>query len=90
MKIVCICGNGLGSSFLLEMNVKAVVKDLGFDFDIDHSDIGSAYQGMADLIVCASDLYDNCTRFGEAIGLNNIMDKNELKEKLETFLESRK
>ncbi len=81
--IVCICGSGLGSSFLVEMNVKTVLKDLGFpDIEVEHTDLGSAWPGIADLIVCGSDLYDNLKRFGQTIGLDNIMDKNELKEKL--------
>ena len=87
-KIVCICGNGLGSSFLLEMNVKAVLKDLGMnEVEVEHSDMGSAFVGMADLIVCASDLKDSLERFGDTIGLNNLMDKNEIKTKIEVFLE---
>ena len=87
-KIVCICGNGLGSSFLLEMNVKVVLKDLDVtNVEVEHADMGSAWQGMADLIVCASDLKNNLEKFGETIGLNNIMDKNELKEKLANYLD---
>lgn len=82
-KIVCICGSGLGSSFLVEMNVVTVLKDLGFpDIEVEHTDLGSAWPGLADLIVCGSDLYDNLKRFGDTIALDNIMDKNELKEKL--------
>mgnify|MGYP001209466191 CR=1 FL=1 len=86
-KIACICGNGLGSSFLLEMNVKTVLKDMGItDIEVEHADMGSAWPGMADLIVCASDLKNNLEKFGKTIGLNNIMDKNELKEKLSLHL----
>ncbi len=86
-KIVCICGNGLGSSFLLEMNVKAVLKDLNrTDIEVEHSDMGSAYKGMANLIICANDLKDNLTRFGNTAGLNNIMSKSEIKTILEDFL----
>ncbi|MBN2849328.1 MAG: PTS ascorbate transporter subunit IIB, partial [Erysipelotrichaceae bacterium] len=28
-KILCVCGSGLGSSFLVEMNVSKVLKKLG-------------------------------------------------------------
>ena len=86
-KITCICGNGLGSSFLLEMNVKAVLKDLGMTgVEVDHSDMSSAWEGMADLIVCANDLKVNLERFGATVGLDNLMDKNEIKTKIEDFL----
>lgn len=86
-KVVCICGNGLGSSFLLEMNVKAVLKDMGMpNVEVEHADMGSAWPGMADLIVCANDLRPNLVKFGDTIGLNNIMNKNELKEKITEYL----
>lgn len=86
-KVVCICGSGLGSSFLVEMNVKTVLKQLGLpDVEVEHTDLGSAWPGIADLIVCGNDLYDNLERFGDTIGLSNIMDKVELKEKLSKYL----
>lgn len=86
-KVVCICGSGLGSSFLVEMNVKTVLKQLGLpDIEVEHTDLGSAWPGIADLIVCGQDLYDNLTRFGDVVGLDNIMDKVELKEKLQAYL----
>lgn len=89
-KVVCICGSGLGSSFLVEMNVKTVLKGLGLpQIEVEHTDLGSAWQGMADLIVCGKDLYDNLKRFGEVIALDNIMDKNELQEKLSAFLKEK-
>ncbi len=86
-KIVCICGSGLGSSFLVEMNVKSVLKEMGItDIHVEHSDMSSAWKGMADLIVCANDLKDSLDRFGDTIGLENIMDKDELKSKLKDYM----
>ena len=82
-KVVCICGSGLGSSFLVEMNVKSILKELGLSkVEVEHTDVGSAWPGMADLIVCGSDLASVLARNGEILALNNIMDKKELKDKL--------
>lgn len=89
-KISCICGSGLGSSFLVEMNVKAVLKDLGLkDIEVEHTDLGSAWPGIADVIVCGADLYDNLKKFATIVSLKNIMDKNELKEKLSVTLKEK-
>lgn len=86
-KIMCICGSGLGSSFLVEMNVQKVMKELGLpDVEVEHTDLGSAWPGIADLIICGNDLYENLERFGDTIGLLNIMDKVELKTKLTKYL----
>lgn len=85
-KIACICGSGLGSSLILSMNVTSVLKELNrTEIKVDHYDLGSAWPGLADVIICGDDLYDNCTRFGDVISLKNIMDKRELKEKLSTY-----
>ncbi len=86
-KIVCICGSGLGSSFLVEMNVNTVLKDLGLsNIEVEHTDVGSAWPGLADLIVCGSDLENVLKRHGDVLALDNIMDKNELKDKLSKYL----
>ena len=34
MKITAVCGTGLGSSFMLEMNVKKVLKELGVTAEV--------------------------------------------------------
>jgi PTS system ascorbate-specific IIB component len=86
-KIACICGSGLGSSFLVEMNVKDYLKSVNLnDIEVEHMDLGSAWPGVADLIVCGSDLEDNVKKFADTIALDNIMDKNELKDKLGKYL----
>ncbi len=89
-KIVAICGMGFGSSFIVEMNIKNTLKELGVStVEVDHMDLGSAYEGVADLIVCGEDLVDNCKRFGEVMSLRNLFDKEEMKSKLEAVLKEK-
>lgn len=38
MKIMAICGSGLGSSFMVEMNIKKVLKKLNIDAEVEHSE----------------------------------------------------
>ncbi|WP_246768937.1 PTS sugar transporter subunit IIB, partial [Salmonella enterica] len=45
MKIMAICGSGLGSSFMVEMNIKKVLKKLNIDAEVEHSDLSSATPG---------------------------------------------
>ena len=42
MKIVAVCGMGIGTSVLLKMNAEKVLQDLGIDADIEAADIGVA------------------------------------------------
>ena len=87
MKLVCICGSGLGSSFLLEMNVKDTLKALGVEgVEVEHSDLDSCTSDMADVFVVAVDIADEVHRLGEVVIINNIIDKKELHEKLKELM----
>ncbi|MCE5154384.1 PTS sugar transporter subunit IIB [Staphylococcus hyicus] len=84
MKILVVCGHGLGSSFMVEMNVQEVLKTLNLEstVDVEHSDIMTASPEMADLFICGRDLEENAARLGEVLILDNILDKQELENKL--------
>lgn len=56
MKIMAICGSGLGSSFMVEMNIKKVLKKMDIEAEVEHSDLSSATPGAADLFVMAKDI----------------------------------
>ncbi len=89
-KILCVCGSGLGSSFLVEMNVSKVLKKLGLpDIEASHSAATDVYKGAADLFVVGKDMYDICSPYGDCIILNNIISLPELEEKLSTYLKSK-
>ncbi|ALN77448.1 PTS sugar transporter subunit IIB [Staphylococcus agnetis] len=84
MKILVVCGHGLGSSFMVEMNVQEVLKMLNVEstIDVEHSDIMTASPEMADLFICGRDLEENAARLGDVLILDNILDKQELEDKL--------
>ncbi|ERK31345.1 PTS sugar transporter subunit IIB [Clostridium intestinale] len=84
MKILVCCGSGLGSSFMMEINIKKVLKELNVtNVDVDHSDLGSAKGTKADVYVGTRDIASQLTSLGgEVISLNSMIDLNELKSKL--------
>ncbi|PTH58483.1 PTS sugar transporter subunit IIB [Staphylococcus agnetis] len=88
MKILVVCGHGLGSSFMVEMNVQEVLKTLNVEstIDVEHSDIMTASPEMADLFICGRDLEENAARLGDVLILDNILDKQELEDKLTSKL----
>lgn len=52
-KIVCFCGSGLGSSFMMEMNCKKALTSLGIEgVTVEHTTLADITPGMADLFVC--------------------------------------
>ena len=89
-KIQCVCGVGLGSSFLVEMNVKKVLKALGVTtIEVEHSAATDAYKGSADLYICGKDMVNTLLQNGPCIALNNIMSMSELEEKLTEHLKEK-
>ena len=88
---MCFCGSGLGTSFVMEMNVKKALKNLGIeDVKVDHSTIDDVVPGAADLFVCSADLVPNAEKAGKAVGLNNMVSVKEIEEKLKAAFEEDK
>ncbi|WP_110955646.1 PTS sugar transporter subunit IIB [Anaerosinus massiliensis] len=87
MKILVCCGHGLGSSFMIEMNIKKVLTELGVEATVEHSDLSSASGIKADIYVGTRDIATQLTSLGgKVVSLNNMIDKKELKEKMEAAL----
>jgi len=83
MKILVCCGSGLGSSFMIQMNIEKVLKELNIEAEVDHSDLSSAMGMKSDIYVGTRDIASELTNLGgQVISLNNMIDKKELKEKL--------
>ena len=86
MKIMAICGSGLGSSFMVEMNIKKVLKKMGIEADVEHSDLSSAIPSEADLFVMAKDIAASASiPDNQLIVITNIIDINELETKLRAY-----
>ncbi len=59
-KVLIVCGNGLGSSFIVEMNVKKIIKELNKEAEVSHTDLTSAKSETADIILSARILRNIC------------------------------
>ena len=87
-KIMCFCGSGLGTSFVMEMNAKKALKNLGIEgVTVEHSTIDDVVPGAADLFICSTDLVANAEKAGKTIGLNNMVAIKEIQEKLQKVFE---
>ncbi|MFB5743913.1 PTS sugar transporter subunit IIB [Cedecea sp. S5-13] len=90
MKIMAICGSGLGSSFMVEMNIKKVLKKLNIEAEVEHSDLSSATPGAADVFVMAEDIAASASLpDSQLVVINNIIDINELENKLSAYFAGR-
>lgn len=83
MKMAAVCGSGLGSSFMVEMNINSVLKELGITgVEVAHYDMGSATPDLADVFFVGGDLADSAQHLGNVVVLESIIDMDELREKV--------
>ncbi len=89
MKITVVCGNGLGTSLMMEMSIKTILKDLGVSADVDHVDLGSAKGTPSDIFVGTKDIAEQLVAQsvgGKIVALDNMIDKKAMKERLSLAL----
>ena len=63
MKIIAVCGMGIGTSILLKMNAEKALDQLGISADVEAADIGSAKgaAASADLVLTSQELAEELT-----------------------------
>jgi ascorbate PTS system EIIB component len=87
MKIMVVCGNGLGSSFIMELNVKKALTEMGKTAEVDHTDLASAKTVPADIYIGAADIVGQLDDGNRTIvTLENMMNISEIKTKLENHI----
>lgn len=92
MKIAAVCQSGLGSSFMIQMNIESVLKDEGVDTDnieVTRFDTGGLNINAADYFFLGSDLAEQASDLPQerVFVLQSIIDKSELQEKINTLLD---
>ena len=91
MKIVTICGAGIGSSGILKVNAERVLRRLDIEAEVVAADIASLalVAGDAQVILTSSEFVEAIgTTFADVIVIDNYFDTEELTAKLEAALGS--
>lgn len=87
VKILAVCGMGLGSSLMLRMGVEKVLEQEGIEGTVEVSDVSSAKGERADIIVAAPEIAEQLEgHSAEVIAIINMADKNEIKEKIVGYI----
>jgi PTS system ascorbate-specific IIB component len=82
-KVLAVCSTGLGSSFMVHMNIEKVLKELGIDgVTVDHADLGSVAPGDAAAVFVGQDLAEAAAHLGDVVVLDSIIDLDELRGKV--------
>jgi PTS system ascorbate-specific IIB component len=85
MKIVAVCGMGIGTSVLLKMNAEKVLAKLGVDADVEAADMGVARGAAqtAEIVLTSEELAEEIGEVpANVIIINNFFDLDEITEKL--------
>lgn len=86
--LVC-CRAGMGSSMMLKIKCDQVINEEKLPIETEHGNLDSLIGFTGDLVITMSDLTNELSadpRVPSAIGITNIVDKKEIKEKLTAWL----
>lgn len=86
MKIMAVCGHGIGSSFMMEMNIKKALAKIGVEAEVGHTDLASVTPADADVFVMAKDIACSSNiAEDKIIVVKNIISVSEFEEKLTAY-----
>lgn len=87
LRIITVCGVGMGSSLILRMWTEDVLKKLGIPAKVEASDAAQARGADVDLVLTSPALVATCSGGkGEVIGIHSFTNHDEIEEKLLDYL----
>lgn len=83
LKILAVCGFGVGSSMILKMKIEEVIKEHGIEAEVVTTDVGTATSVICDVIFTSKELESNIRKSAKVpvIAIKNFIDKKEIAEK---------
>lgn len=87
LKVVTVCGNGIGSSLLLKMKIEELAKEAEIDIEAESVDSGNAQGVKADLIVTVKELASNFPEEQRVAIIRSYTNKKKIKEDVLPTLE---
>lgn len=88
MKVLAVCGFGVGTSMVLKMNIQDVLEENDIKAKVETADSNTATSKKADIILTSKEV-------GEVLGeteapkiiISDFMDIEEIEDKLISFIE---
>ena len=83
-----VCRTGLGSSMMLRIKLEQVIGENNFPLELEHDVLSAISNYNVDCVITMSDLVKQIEDEAKyVIGINDLMNKAEMKEKIEKFFE---
>ena len=90
MKILAVCGMGLGSALILRMQAEKALRELGLEAELEVADIGTAraVAPSADIILTTEELAQQLGKVKpKVVTISNFIDLREMVTKLKAAIE---
>ncbi|WP_067841361.1 PTS sugar transporter subunit IIB [Amphibacillus sediminis] len=87
IKVLTVCGNGIGSSLLLKLKIEEIAKEAGISVEAESIDSGSATGKKADLIVTVKELAGAFPEDQKVAIIRSYTNKKKIKEDVLPILE---
>lgn len=86
LKVLCVCGLGMGSSLILKMSVEKAMRELGVACEVEHWAAGTLMGIPADIVVASKDFENELDGRNNVVYVTNVVKSDEVKAKLEEYL----
>ena len=87
-KILCVCGTGQGSSFVLRMAIEEMLNMKGLSAEVEHSDASIACGEKCDYIVTTKEIGESITNpRAKFFYITNFINKKILGEELKELFD---
>ncbi|WP_036055991.1 PTS sugar transporter subunit IIB [Pseudoleptotrichia goodfellowii] len=86
-----VCRTGMGSSMMLRIKLEQVIGENKFPLELEHDVLSAISNYDVDCVITMMDLVEQIKDEAKyVIGINDLMNKVEMKEKIEKFFEENK
>lgn len=86
-----VCRTGMGSSMMLRIKLEQVIGENKFPLELEHGVLSAISNYDVDCVITMMDLVEQIKDEAKyVIGINDLMNKVEMKEKIEKFFEENK
>ncbi|HHW51403.1 MAG TPA: PTS sugar transporter subunit IIB [Pseudoclavibacter sp.] len=80
IKVITVCGNGIGSSLMLKMKIEEIARENGIDADVESIDSGAALGKKADLFVTVKEFADVIPPEEKVVFVRSYINKKKIQE----------
>lgn len=83
LRVLAVCGAGMGSSLILRTTAEAALADLGIAATMDHTDVSSARSATADVVVAQATYLDELGDLAPVmVPIDSFVDRKHVEQRL--------